>query len=58
MVGGVSVGILRERHTDHIVLGGDGAKIFLRDEQTVSEVNLWISLTVADTANGWKESRR
>lgn len=34
MVGGVIVGILRERHTHHIVLGGDGAKIFLRRSPT------------------------
>lgn len=49
MAGGVIVGILRERHKDHIVLD-DGTKIFLTDKQTASGLSLGTSLTVAYTA--------
>lgn len=49
MAGGVIVGILRERHTDHIVLT-DGTQIFLTEKQTAIGLNPGISLTVAYTA--------
>ncbi len=49
MAGGVMVGILRERHKDHIVLD-NGTKIFLTDKQTASGLKTGTSLTVAYTA--------
>jgi len=49
MGGGVVVGVLRERHQDHIVLD-DGTKIFLTDKQTASGIGLGTPLTVAYTA--------
>lgn len=48
MAGGVIVGILQERHPDHIVLR-DGTRIFLTAKQVASQFALGISLTVAYT---------
>lgn len=55
MAGGVMVGVLRERHQDHIVLG-DGTKIFLTDKQRASGLRTGTSLTVAYTAK--KDGRK
>jgi hypothetical protein len=49
MAGGVIVGILRERHEDHIVLD-NGTKIFLTSKQTAGGLSPGASLTVAYTA--------
>ena len=49
MAGGVIVGVLRERHQDHIVLV-DGTKIFLTSKQTAGGISPGASLTVAYTA--------
>lgn len=49
MAGGVIVGILRERHQDHIVLD-NGTKIFLTDKQTAGRLTPGTSVTVAYTA--------
>jgi hypothetical protein len=49
MAGGVVIGVLRERHKDHIVLD-DGTKIYLTDKQTAGGISLGTSLTVAYTA--------
>jgi hypothetical protein len=46
--GGVIVGILRERHPDHIVLRA-GTRVFLTGKQITSQFPLGISLTVAYT---------
>jgi hypothetical protein len=48
MAGGVIVGILQERHADHIVLR-DGTQVFLTAKQASSQFALGISLTVAYT---------
>lgn len=48
MAGGVIVGILRERHADHIILR-DGTRVFLTAKQSASEFAIGISLTVAYT---------
>lgn len=48
MAGGVIVGILRERHPDHIVLR-DGTQVFLGPKQSASEFAIGISLTVSYT---------
>jgi hypothetical protein len=48
MAGGVIVGILQERHADHIVLR-DGTQVFLTAKQATSQFALGISLTVAYT---------
>ena len=48
MAGGVIVGILRERHADHIVFR-DGTQVFLTAKQSASEFAIGISLTVAYT---------
>jgi hypothetical protein len=48
MAGGVIVGILRERHADHIVFR-DGTRVFLSAKQSASEFAIGISLTVAYT---------
>ncbi len=48
MAGGVIVGILQERHADHIVLR-DGTLVFLTAKQATSQFALGISLTVAYT---------
>lgn len=55
MAGGVIVGVLRERHKDHIVLT-DGTEIFLTDKQTATGLNPGTSLTVAYTAK--KDGRK
>jgi len=49
MAGGVIVGVLRERHEDHIVLE-NGTKIFLTSKQTAGGLSPGTSLTVAYTA--------
>jgi hypothetical protein len=49
MAGGVIVGILRERHEDHIVLE-NGTKIFLTSKQTAGGLSPGTNLTVAYTA--------
>ena len=46
--GGVIVGILQERHADHIVLR-DGTRVFVTSKQITSQFPLGISLTVAYT---------
>jgi hypothetical protein len=48
MAGGVIVGILRERHADHIVLR-DGTQVFLSAKQSASEFVVGTALTVAYT---------
>jgi len=48
MAGGVIVGILQERHADHIVLR-DGTQVFLTAKQSGSEFAIGASLTVAYT---------
>lgn len=48
MAGGVIVGILQERHADHIILR-DGTRVFVTPKQSVSQFALGISLTVAYT---------
>jgi hypothetical protein len=48
MAGGVIVGVLRERHADHIVLR-DGTQVFLSAKQSASEFAIGTSLTVAYT---------
>jgi len=48
MAGGVIVGVLRERHADHIVLR-DGTRVFLSAKQTATEFAIGTSLTVAYT---------
>jgi hypothetical protein len=48
MAGGVIVGILQERHADHIVLR-DGTQVFLTAKQSASDFAIGISLTVAYT---------
>lgn len=48
MAGGVIVGILQERHPDHIILR-DGTRVFLTAKQATSQFALGISLTVAYT---------
>jgi hypothetical protein len=48
MAGGVIVGVLRERHPDHIVLR-DGTKIFLPAKLVSSEFAIGVGLTVAYT---------
>ena len=48
MAGGVLVGILRERHADHIVLH-DGTQVFLTAKQSASDFAIGISLTIAYT---------
>lgn len=48
MAGGVIVGILRERHTDHIILQ-DGTRVFLTAKQSASQFAIGISLTIAYT---------
>ena len=55
MAGGVVVGILRERHPDHIVLR-DGTQVFLTAKQAASQFALGISLTVAYTVK--KDGRK
>ena len=46
--GGVIVGILRERHADHIILR-DGTQVFLTGKQAAREFAIGTSLTVAYT---------
>jgi hypothetical protein len=48
MAGGVIVGVLRERHADHIVLR-DGTQVFLSVKQAATEFAIGTSLTVAYT---------
>lgn len=48
MAGGVIVGVLRERHADHIVLR-DGTRVFLSPKQRATELAIGTSLTVAYT---------
>ena len=48
MAGGVIVGILRERHPDHIVLR-DGTQVFLSAKQSAGEFAIGSSLTVSYT---------
>ena len=48
MAGGVIVGILRERHADHIILR-DGTQVFLTAKQSSSQFAIGASLTVAYT---------
>ena len=48
MAGGVIVGVLRERHADHIVLR-DGTQVFLSVKQAATEFSIGTSLTVAYT---------
>jgi hypothetical protein len=48
MAGGVIVGILRERHADHLVFR-DGTKIFLPAKLASSQFPLGTGLTVAYT---------
>jgi hypothetical protein len=48
VAGGVIVGILQERHADHLVLR-DGTRVFLSARQSASEFAIGISLTVAYT---------
>ncbi|MGH7384136.1 MAG: hypothetical protein ACREKG_03070 [Candidatus Rokuibacteriota bacterium] len=55
MAGGVIVGILQERHADHIVLR-DGTLVFLTAKQSASQFALGISLTVAYTVK--KDGRK
>ena len=55
MAGGVIVGILRERHPDHIILR-DGTQVFLTAKQAASQFALGISLTVAYTVK--KDGRK
>ena len=55
MAGGVVVGVLRERHKDHIVLD-TGVKIFLTAKQDANGISPGTSLTVAYTAK--KDGRK
>ncbi|MEX2222040.1 MAG: hypothetical protein WEG40_09600 [Candidatus Rokuibacteriota bacterium] len=55
MAGGVIVGILQERHPDHIILR-DGTRVFLTAKQSASQFALGISLTVAYTVK--KDGRK
>jgi hypothetical protein len=64
MAGGVIVGILQERHPDHIVFR-DGTRVFLTAKQSASEFAIGINLTVAYTLkkagrkmadNSWRSS--
>ncbi|MGH7316427.1 MAG: hypothetical protein ACREI6_00755 [Candidatus Rokuibacteriota bacterium] len=55
MAGGVIVGILQERHADHIVLR-DGTQVFLTPKQSASQFTVGISLTVAYTVK--KDGRK
>lgn len=55
MAGGVIVGILQERHADHIVLR-DGTRVFLTAKQSTEEFAIGITLTVAYTTK--KDGRR
>jgi hypothetical protein len=48
MAGGVIVGVLRERHADHIVLR-DGTRVFLSAKQRATALAIGTSLTVAYT---------
>ena len=48
MAGGVIVGVLRERHADHIVLR-DGTQVYLSSKQLATEFAIGTSLTVAYT---------
>jgi hypothetical protein len=48
MAGGVIVGVLRERHADHIVLR-DGTQVFLSAKQSANKFAIGTSLTVAYT---------
>jgi hypothetical protein len=48
MAGGVIIGILRERHADHIILG-DGTRVFLNAKQSASDFAIGITLTIAYT---------
>ena len=48
MAGGVVVGVLRERHPDHIILR-DGTKIFLPAKLASSEFAIGTGLTVSYT---------
>jgi hypothetical protein len=48
MAGGVIVGVLRERHGDHIVLR-DGTRVFLSAKQLATKFAIGTSLTVAYT---------
>ena len=48
MAGGVIVGVLRERHADHIVLR-DGTRVFISVKQAATEFVIGTSLTVAYT---------
>lgn len=48
MAGGVLVGILRERHADHIILR-DGTQVFLTGKETAREFAIGTSLTVSYT---------
>lgn len=55
MTGGVIVGILQERHPDHIILR-DGTQVFLTPKQAADQFTLGISLTVAYTVK--KDGRK
>jgi hypothetical protein len=55
MAGGVIVGILQERHADHIILR-DGTQVFVTAKQSVSQFAVGISLTVAYTVK--KDGRK
>jgi hypothetical protein len=48
VAGGVLVGILQERHPDHLVLR-DGTRVFLTASQAGRQFAIGISLTVAYT---------
>lgn len=48
MAGGVIVGILQERHADHIILR-DGTRVFLTAKQADSQLAIGVSLTVSYT---------
>lgn len=48
MAGGVIVGILQERHGDHIILR-DGTQVFLTAKQSASDFAIGITLTIAYT---------
>jgi len=55
MAGGVIVGILQERHADHIILR-DGTRVFLTAKQAGSQFAIGVSLTVAYTVK--KDGRK
>ncbi|HSE03523.1 MAG TPA: hypothetical protein VLK35_05140 [Methylomirabilota bacterium] len=55
MAGGVIVGILQERHADHIILR-DGTRVFLTAKQADSQFAIGVSLTVAYTVK--KDGRK